>query len=117
MKKIVKQYHTATAGWFTWQGHRARLSFLGAVGALLVLGVVLPALIAILTLQDQTGIMAMLMVGVIIAGLLSYPMTVQRIRDVVGSNNLYILSSLVATVLLPFVVFLWLVFPGREEAK
>ena len=116
MKKIVKQYHTATAGWFTWQGHRARLSFLGAVGALLVLGVVLPALIAILTLQDQTGIMAILMVGVIIAGLLSYPMTVQRIRDVVGSNNFYILASLIATMFIPFVILIWFIFPSREVA-
>ena len=116
MKKTIKQYHTATAGWFTWQGHRARLSFLGAVGALLVLGLVLPALIAVLTMQDQTGIMAMLMVSVIIAGLLSYPMTVQRIRDVVGSNNFYILACLIATMFIPFVILIWFIFPSREVA-
>ena len=84
---------------------------------LVVVGILLPMIFSALTMSDTNTILINLSIGLIIAGLLSYPITVQRIRDVVGSNNLYILSSLVATVVLPFVVFLWLVFPGRQGAK
>ena len=115
--KTNKQYHKATAGWFTWSGHRGRLSYLGSIGCLVVVGILLPMIFSALTMSDTNTILINLSIGLIIAGLLSYPITVQRIRDVVGSNNLYILSSLVATVVLPFVVFLWLVFPGRQGAK
>jgi len=107
------QTHTFYKGWFTTQGVRGRLSFIGALALQIITVMVTISVIMIFKQIDALDILWGYMIGFFIIGWLTICVMIQRIRHCVGPDSFKILLLFLVSILVPFVSMIWLVYPGQ----
>ena len=118
--------YSATQGWFTYQGIRGRLSWLGAsILQIMIFGILFMVLVGssifalfgtALTGNAGAGIGVYLTIAALLIGYLfiSWAILVQRIRSCGVVETGHLILAVLASIIVPFSGIVWLFWPPKD---